>query len=167
MPSIVPGFEYDIFISYRQKDNKGERWVTEFIQALKVELEATFKDDITIYFDENPHDGLLETHDVDGSLKDKLNCLVFIPIISQTYCDPKSFAWNNEFLAFIKTAIHFWVLVNGFTLQGSDGARKKNSKTIRMFIWLPSPASLTSCSSRLNVLVTSVIHTPLKAMVAV
>src|SRR5271169_6301254 len=26
------------------------------------------------------------------------------PIISRTYCDPKSFAWNNEFLAFLKTA---------------------------------------------------------------
>jgi len=22
MPSIIPGYEYDIFISYRQKDNK-------------------------------------------------------------------------------------------------------------------------------------------------
>jgi len=25
MASIIPGFEYDIFISYRQKDNKGGR----------------------------------------------------------------------------------------------------------------------------------------------
>ena len=72
MPALIPGFEYDIFISYRQKDNKGERWVTEFIHALKNELESTFKEDISIYFDENPHDGLLETHDVDGSLKEKL-----------------------------------------------------------------------------------------------
>ena len=38
MPSILPGFTYDIFISYRQKDNKGERWVTEFVKALKEEL---------------------------------------------------------------------------------------------------------------------------------
>ena len=28
MSSIIPGFEYDIFISYRQKDNKGDRWVS-------------------------------------------------------------------------------------------------------------------------------------------
>jgi len=101
MPSIIEGYNYDIFISYRQKDNKGDRWVSEFVEALKTELESTFKEEISVYFDINPHDGLLETHDVDASLKDKLKCLVFIPIISRTYCDTKSFAWENEFKAFI------------------------------------------------------------------
>ena len=104
MPSLVPGFEYDIFISYRQKDNKYDGWVTDFVSNLKKELEATFKEDVSIYFDANPHDGLLETHDVDDSLKHKLNCLIFIPIVSQTYCDPKSFAWKDEFIAFKKNA---------------------------------------------------------------
>src|SRR6187402_1991119 len=104
MPSILPGYEYDIFISYRHKDNKGDRWVTEFVEALKAELEATFKEDISIYFDQNPHDGLLETHSVDKSLEGKLKCLIFIPIISQTYCDSKSFAWQHEFCAFNKLA---------------------------------------------------------------
>ena len=102
MSSLLPNYEYDIFISYRQKDNKGDRWVTEFVNALKAEIEATFKEDISIYFDENPHDGLLETHQVGKSLEGKLKCLIFIPIISQTYCDPKSFAWENEFCAFNK-----------------------------------------------------------------
>ena len=100
MASIIPGFEYDIFISYRQKDNKHDGWVTEFVDNLKGELEATFKEDISIYFDENPHDGLLETHSVDKSLEGKLKCLIFIPIISQTYCDSKSFAWQHELVAF-------------------------------------------------------------------
>jgi TolB-like protein/cytochrome c-type biogenesis protein CcmH/NrfG len=104
MGSLIQGFEYDIFISYRQKDNKGERWVTEFVDALAVELEATFKERVSIYFDENPHDGLLENHDVDESLKEKLRCAVFVPIISQTYCDPSSFAWKCEFLPFIQHA---------------------------------------------------------------
>ena len=104
MASLIPGFEYDIFISYRQKDNKHDGWVTEFVDNLKRELEATFKDEISVYFDINPHDGLLETHDVDASLKEKLKCLVFIPIISRTYCDPKSFAWEHEFKAFIEQA---------------------------------------------------------------
>jgi hypothetical protein len=70
MASLIPGFECDVFISYRRKDNK--------------------------------HDGLLETHDVDETLKDKLKCLVFIPIISRTYCDPKSFSWKHEFKSFVE-----------------------------------------------------------------
>ncbi len=120
MPSIIEGYNYDIFISYRQKDNKGGRqgapswatqfreagWVSEFVEALKTELESTFKEEISVYFDINPHDGLLETHDVDESLKEKLKCLVFIPIISRTYCDPKSFAWEHEFKAFVEQASH-------------------------------------------------------------
>ena len=104
MSSIIEGYNYDIFISYRQKDNKGDRWVSEFVDSLKTELESTFKEEISLYFDINPHDGLLETHDVDASLKDKLKCLVFIPIISRTYCDPKSFAWEHEFKAFVELA---------------------------------------------------------------
>ncbi len=100
MASIIPDYEYDIFISYRQKDNRSDQWVTSFVKALRDELDATFKEDVSIYFDANPHDGLLETHDVDGSLKEKIKCLVFIPIVSRTYCDAKSFAWKNEFIAF-------------------------------------------------------------------
>jgi hypothetical protein len=30
--------------------------------------------------------------------------LIFIPIISRTYCDPKSFAWEHEFKAFVEEA---------------------------------------------------------------
>jgi tetratricopeptide (TPR) repeat protein len=104
MASLIPGYEYDIFISYRQKDNKHDGWVTEFVDNLKGELESTFKEEISVYFDINPHDGLLETHDVDASLKEKLRCLIFIPIISRTYCDPKSFAWEHEFKEFVEQA---------------------------------------------------------------
>lgn len=100
MSSLLPGYEYDIFISYRQKDNRYDGWVTEFVQNLKKELDATIKEDVSIYFDENPHDGLLETHHVDKSLERKLKCLIFIPILSRTYCDPTSYAWNQEFLPF-------------------------------------------------------------------
>ena len=104
MSSIIRGFEYDIFISYRQKDNKYDGWVTEFVENLKRELDATFKEEITVYFDINPHDGLLEMHDVTASLKDKVKCLICIPVISLTYCDPKSFAWEYEFKVFIDQA---------------------------------------------------------------
>jgi len=103
MPSLLPGFEYDIFISYRHNDNRSG-WVTDFVNALQEELGATIKKPLSIYFDKNPHDGLLETHSVDKSLEGKLKCLIFIPIISQTYSDPTSFAWQHEFCAFNKLA---------------------------------------------------------------
>jgi len=104
MASLIEGYEYDVFISYRQKDNKYDGWVTEFVDNLKRELESMFKDEVCVYFDINPSDYLLESHDVDASLKDKLKCLVFIPIISRTYCDPRSFAWDNELKAFVDIA---------------------------------------------------------------
>jgi hypothetical protein len=102
MASIIQGYEYDIFISYRQNDNKYDNWVTEFVTNLNRELEATIKDKINIYVDENPQDGLLETNNVDKSLANKLKSLIFIPILSQTYCDSKSYAWQHEFLLFNK-----------------------------------------------------------------
>ena len=104
MASIIEGYSYDIFISYRQKDNKYDGWVTEFVDNLKRELESAFKDEISVYFDINPQDGLLETHDVDASLEKKLNCLIFMPILSRTYCDTRAFAWDHEFKAFIEQA---------------------------------------------------------------
>jgi adenylate cyclase len=107
MPSVVEGYTYDIFISYRQKDNivpdkDSNGWVSEFVSRLKKEIQTTIKEDISVYFDENSYDGILATHDVSESLKDKLKCLIFIPILSQTYSDPNSFAWKNEFLVFKK-----------------------------------------------------------------
>jgi adenylate cyclase len=101
MPSLISGFEYDIFISYRHNDNRSG-WVTDFVNALQEELASTVKEPLSIYFDKNAHDGLLETHSVDKSLEGKLKCLIFLPIISQTYSDPKSFAWQHEFCAFNK-----------------------------------------------------------------
>jgi TolB-like protein/tetratricopeptide (TPR) repeat protein len=119
MASQIPGYEYDIFISYRHNDNRtlpsndiahgsrsvsNEGWVSEFVANLSLELEATVKGKVSIYFDRNPQDGLLETHNVDESLGPKIKSLILIPIISQTYCDEESFAWRYEFLAFNKMA---------------------------------------------------------------
>lgn len=95
MSSIIEGYNYDIFISYRQKDNKGDKWVSEFVDALKNELESTFKEEISVYFDINPHDGLLETHDVNASLKEKLKCLAVINMMQR-----KAYVrWHISFLA--------------------------------------------------------------------
>ena len=104
MSAVIPDFEYDVFISYRQNDNKYDGWVTEFVTKLKQELEAMVKDKLSVYFDANPVDGLRETDQVDESISLKLKTLIFIPIISQTYCDTSSFAWQQEFMAFKKGA---------------------------------------------------------------
>ena len=58
MPSLIPNFEYDIFISYRHNDNRSG-WVTDFVQDLREELATTIKEPISVYFDTNQHDGLL------------------------------------------------------------------------------------------------------------
>jgi TolB-like protein/tetratricopeptide (TPR) repeat protein len=100
MASVIKGYEYDVFISYRQNDNKNDGWVTEFVANLNKELESTIKTKITIYIDENPQDGLLETHNVDKSLSTKLRSVIFIPVLSQTFCDPGCYAWQHEFLEF-------------------------------------------------------------------
>ncbi|MDZ7645917.1 MAG: hypothetical protein U5K54_01360 [Cytophagales bacterium] len=41
--------------------------VTEFVEKLNQELDATLKDKLSIYFDKNPKEGLQETHHVDQS----------------------------------------------------------------------------------------------------
>ena len=59
MPSIVPGYEYDIFISYRHNDNRSG-WVAEFVKAFKKNLHPLSRNQY-LFFDTNPNDGLLET----------------------------------------------------------------------------------------------------------
>jgi TolB-like protein len=103
MPSLLPGYEYDIFISYRHNDNR-TGWVTEFVKNLRDELASSMKGNVSVYFDSSGHDALRVTDDVDESLRNKLRCAVFIPVISQTYCDENCFAWQNEFIPFLMMA---------------------------------------------------------------
>ena len=139
MASIISDFEYDIFISYRQNDNKYDGWVTEFVNNLNKELEATLKDKVKVYFDANPHDGLLETHSVSHSLESKLKCLIFIPILSKTYCDAKSFAWNHEFLAFIDLA---WKDQFGLNIKLNSGNVSSRVLPVRIHDLDPEDAKL-------------------------
>ncbi len=93
MSSIIPGFDCDIHISFRYNDNKYDGWVTEFAEKLNQELGATLKDKLSIFFDINPEDRLDEANGIKS--------LIFIPIISQTYCDVASPIWVKEFIQFI------------------------------------------------------------------
>ena len=94
--SIVPDCDCDIHISYRYNDNKYDGWVSEFVEKLNQELSATIKDKLSIFFDKNP-----EGNQEDGSSAQKINSLIFIPVISQTYCDINSPVWKNEFSVFL------------------------------------------------------------------
>ena len=71
MASLIHGYNYDIFISYCQNDNRYDGWVTEYVDNLKKELKANIKDKVSVYSDINPADGLPETDSVDKSLPDK------------------------------------------------------------------------------------------------
>ena len=93
--TIMPDYDYDIHISYRYNDNKYDGWVTEFVEKLNQELSATLKDKLSIFFDKNSAENR-----EDGSSTQKINSLIFIPVISQTYCDLNSPVWKNEFSVF-------------------------------------------------------------------
>jgi len=94
--SIISGFHHDIYISYREIDNKYDGWVSEFASKLERELGATMKDKVSIWFNKNPEDRNPAT---DSS---SISSLVLIPIVSQTYCDPESYSWKKEFSGFVK-----------------------------------------------------------------
>jgi class 3 adenylate cyclase len=98
--SILPDYDYDIHISYRYNDNKYDGWVSEFVEKLNQELSATLKDKLSIFFDKNPEDKQEEFQQDDGSFTHKIKSLIFIPVISQTYCDINSAVWKNEFKIF-------------------------------------------------------------------
>ena len=104
MSTLLPDFEYDIFISYRHNDNLFDGWVTEFVTHLKDELRATVKGELRIYFDKDSRDGLGDTHQVDASLEHRLRALIFIPLLSLTYCDTERFSWQHELLPFQRLA---------------------------------------------------------------
>ena len=104
MTSLIKGYTCDIFISYRQKDNRHDGWVSSFYNSLKGELESTFKEEVSVCFEINPPDILPDSPEKKAALNEKLNCLVFIPILSRTYCDPRSYAWEHEFRTFIEKA---------------------------------------------------------------
>ena len=104
MAASLPEFEYDIFISYRHNDNLFDGWVSEFVACLQNELAATVKEKLTIYFDKDARDGLGATHQVDASLAHRLRAFIFIPLLSQTYCDTERFSWQHELLPFQRLA---------------------------------------------------------------
>jgi hypothetical protein len=52
MASIIPGYEYDIFVSYRQKDKKGDRWMSEFVDKNMPGMRLSIADSVHPHFPE-------------------------------------------------------------------------------------------------------------------
>jgi len=100
LSSILPGYDCDIFISYRFNDNKYDGWVTEFVDKLSQELSATLKDKLSIYFDKNAEEDRKPFYEENSLITRHIKSLIFIPIVSQTYCDQTSLVWNEEFKGF-------------------------------------------------------------------
>lgn len=100
LTSILPDFDCDIYVSYRFNDNKYDGWVTEFVEKLTQELSATLKDKLSIYFDNNPEENRKPYYEENSLIPRQIKSLIFIPIVSQTYCDTSSLVWNEEFKGF-------------------------------------------------------------------
>jgi len=102
---LFPEYDCDVYISYRAADNKqtgttsSPGWVSELNEKLRQELEATLKDKLTVCFGPSP-----DVENKTGETRKAINSLIFIPVISQTYCDPSSQPWNSEFLKFKEEA---------------------------------------------------------------
>jgi class 3 adenylate cyclase len=100
LSTILPGYDYDLYISYRSNDNKYDGWVTEFAAKLERELSATLKDKVSIWFDKNPEDKRRVIKNIKTGEEPNIKALLFIPIVSQTYCDADSPVWQGEFRGF-------------------------------------------------------------------
>jgi class 3 adenylate cyclase len=102
--SLLPGYDCDIYISYRFNDNKYDGWVTEFVDKLTQELSATLKDKLSIYFDKNPEEDRKPFYEPNSLIPRQVKSLIFVPVVSQTYCDTSSLVWNEEFRGFLTGA---------------------------------------------------------------
>jgi hypothetical protein len=79
--SVVPGFKYDLFISYAHANDQPWGWVTQFINTLKAELECKSRE-FTIWWDPNLRSG---TH-VDMEIAEAISeSAVFLSVLSLAY----------------------------------------------------------------------------------
>jgi hypothetical protein len=81
--SVVPGFKYDLFISYAHQNDRPWRWVSEFIETLKAELEGKSRD-FNIWWDP----GLRTGEDFNIAIADAISeSAVFLSVLSLAYGD--------------------------------------------------------------------------------
>jgi len=80
---IVPGFKYDLFVSYAHRNDKPWNWVSDFVATLKDEL-ASKSRDFTIWWDP----GLRTGEDFNLAIATAISeSAVFLSILSTAYGD--------------------------------------------------------------------------------
>ena len=81
--AIVPGFKYDLFISYAHRNDKPWHWVTEFATTLKDELEGKSRD-LSLWWDPTLRTG----EDFNLAIANAISeSAVFLCILSGAYGD--------------------------------------------------------------------------------
>ncbi len=81
--AVVPGFKYDLFISYAHRNDVPWGWVTDFVQTLKAELESKSRD-IRIWWDP----GLRTGEDFNVAIANAISeSATFLSVLSPAYGD--------------------------------------------------------------------------------
>lgn len=80
---VVPGFKYDLFISYAHQNDRPWGWVSEFIKTLKAELEGKSRE-FAVWWDP----GLRTGEDFNIAIADAISeSAVFLSVLSPAYGD--------------------------------------------------------------------------------
>jgi hypothetical protein len=102
--AYVPGFEWDLFISYPREINEGDaldfQWVKEFHRLLEKEIKLRLgSSELKIYFDDR--DFRATDHLEEDLLEAVRKSALFLPITSRLYVDNKKFTMRElrEFCA--------------------------------------------------------------------
>ena len=79
----MPGFKYDLFVSYAHANDKPWGWVSDFTRTLKEELESKSRD-FNIWWDP----GLRTGEDFDLAIASVISeSAVFLSVLSKAYAD--------------------------------------------------------------------------------
>jgi hypothetical protein len=80
---IVPGFKYDLFVSYAHRNDRPWNWVSDFVATLKDELESKSRD-FKIWWDPGLRTGEDFNRAIAGAISESA---IFLSVLSTAYGD--------------------------------------------------------------------------------
>jgi hypothetical protein len=96
---FVPGFDYDVFVSYRHLDNEPEKWVERLYTVLMPEVSRILGEPVNFWMDPKLRDGDV----LDAILKQRVRgSAVFLSVLSEGYV--KSTYCKQELQWFVDAA---------------------------------------------------------------